>query len=165
MGLNESYLQIRAQILLIDPLPPINRVFSLIIHEERQRSIGSSSSIESITLLANSERRFSSDKSKKKDTRPICSNCGYNDTLLMNATSYMTTHPDIDLPTAIILFIKGRTIQSKMDMRKGQKFLKAINLHSLLVSTMINIHNFWARFKLISTHLKMVRISKMRLHT
>ena len=27
--------------------------------------------------MDNSERRFSSDKSKRKDTRPICSNCGY----------------------------------------------------------------------------------------
>ena len=77
MTLNESYSHIRAQILLIDPLPPINKVFSLIIQEDRQRSIGSSPSLESITLLANFERRFPSEKSKKKDTRPICSNCGY----------------------------------------------------------------------------------------
>ena len=35
MGLNESYSQIRAQILMIDPLPPINKVFSLVIQEER----------------------------------------------------------------------------------------------------------------------------------
>ena len=37
MGLNESYSHIRAQILLIDHLPPINKVFSLIIQAERQK--------------------------------------------------------------------------------------------------------------------------------
>ncbi|XP_075492392.1 uncharacterized protein LOC142530443 [Primulina tabacum] len=39
MGLNESYAQIRAQILLVDPLPGIAKVFSLVVQEERQRSI------------------------------------------------------------------------------------------------------------------------------
>ncbi|XP_073285756.1 uncharacterized protein [Primulina huaijiensis] len=40
MGLNEFFFQVRSQILLIDPLPPINKVFSMIIQEERQRQIG-----------------------------------------------------------------------------------------------------------------------------
>jgi hypothetical protein len=39
MGLNDSFAQIRGQILLIDPLPSINKVFSLIVQEERQRAI------------------------------------------------------------------------------------------------------------------------------
>ncbi|KAL5558717.1 hypothetical protein UlMin_034928 [Ulmus minor] len=39
MGLNESYTQIRAQILMQDPLPSINNVFSLVVQEERQRSL------------------------------------------------------------------------------------------------------------------------------
>uniref|UniRef100_A0A2N9FUD2 Reverse transcriptase Ty1/copia-type domain-containing protein n=1 Tax=Fagus sylvatica TaxID=28930 RepID=A0A2N9FUD2_FAGSY len=41
MGLNESFAAVRGQILLMDPMPPINKVFSLIRQEERQRSIGS----------------------------------------------------------------------------------------------------------------------------
>jgi hypothetical protein len=39
MGLNDSFAQIRGQILLIDPLPSINKVFSLVIQEERQCEI------------------------------------------------------------------------------------------------------------------------------
>jgi hypothetical protein len=39
MGLNDSFSAVRAQILLMDPLPPINKVFSLIIQEEKQREI------------------------------------------------------------------------------------------------------------------------------
>ncbi|KAL5865096.1 hypothetical protein ACOSQ3_002610 [Xanthoceras sorbifolium] len=34
MGLNDSFTQIRGQLLLMDPLPPINRVFSLISQEK-----------------------------------------------------------------------------------------------------------------------------------
>ncbi|XP_062099679.1 uncharacterized protein LOC133805514 [Humulus lupulus] len=39
MGLNESYPQIRSNILMMEPLPPINKVFSLIIQEEKQRPL------------------------------------------------------------------------------------------------------------------------------
>ncbi|XP_059431677.1 uncharacterized protein LOC132165206 [Corylus avellana] len=39
MGLNDSFSTVRAQILLTDPFPPINKVFSLIIQEEKQREI------------------------------------------------------------------------------------------------------------------------------
>ena len=36
MGLNESYAQICTQILIMDPLPPITKVFALMVQEERQ---------------------------------------------------------------------------------------------------------------------------------
>ncbi|XP_073136454.1 uncharacterized protein [Henckelia pumila] len=39
MGLNESYVHVRAQILMIEHFPAITKVFSLVIQEERQRSI------------------------------------------------------------------------------------------------------------------------------
>ncbi|XP_073017752.1 uncharacterized protein [Primulina eburnea] len=38
MGLNESYEQNQAQILMMDPLPIISKIFSLVMQEERQRS-------------------------------------------------------------------------------------------------------------------------------
>ncbi|XP_062114557.1 uncharacterized protein LOC133825658 [Humulus lupulus] len=38
MGLNESYAPIRSNILMMEPLPPINKVFSFII-EEKQRPL------------------------------------------------------------------------------------------------------------------------------
>jgi hypothetical protein len=43
MGLNDSYSAICGQLLLNDPLPTMNMVFSLIIQEERQRMIKSAS--------------------------------------------------------------------------------------------------------------------------
>lgn len=43
LGLNDSFSQIRGQLLLTDPLPPINKVFSLVTQEERQRIVSSNS--------------------------------------------------------------------------------------------------------------------------
>ena len=39
MGLNESFVQTRSQILMMEPLPPIDKVFLLVVQNERQRSI------------------------------------------------------------------------------------------------------------------------------
>lgn len=45
MGLNESYIGIRTQILMIDPLPNVSKVFNLVIQEEIQCMIGADSSL------------------------------------------------------------------------------------------------------------------------
>ena len=54
MGLNESFSHVRGQILLSDPLQPNNKVFSLVLQEERQREISSAQnpSLDSTALLA-----------------------------------------------------------------------------------------------------------------
>jgi hypothetical protein len=39
MGLKEILSHIRGQILLLDPIPPINKVFSLILQEERTPNV------------------------------------------------------------------------------------------------------------------------------
>uniref|UniRef100_A0A2N9GZ55 Integrase catalytic domain-containing protein n=1 Tax=Fagus sylvatica TaxID=28930 RepID=A0A2N9GZ55_FAGSY len=41
VGLNDSYASIRGQILLMEPLPTINKVFALVSQEERQRELTS----------------------------------------------------------------------------------------------------------------------------
>jgi hypothetical protein len=38
-GLNEQYHVVRSQIMLMDPLPPIGRVYSLLVQQERQNVI------------------------------------------------------------------------------------------------------------------------------
>nr|KYP42249.1 hypothetical protein KK1_036338 [Cajanus cajan] len=40
MGLNEGYSHIRGQILLMDPIPPIEKVFPLVLQEEKQQELG-----------------------------------------------------------------------------------------------------------------------------
>ena len=79
IGLNDSFSHIRSQILLQDPLPSINKVFSLILQEERQRDVFSSipSSVESAAFLS---RSFSTQQGGNKQifnkSRPTCSRCG-----------------------------------------------------------------------------------------
>lgn len=77
MGLHESFIPIRGQILLLDPLPNISKVFSLVLQEERQRSIGtvglSNPVSEFSTTNAAQGNRFQFPRGKE---RPICSHYG-----------------------------------------------------------------------------------------
>lgn len=80
MGLNESFSQSRGQILLMDPLPSINRVFSLMAQEEKQKSI-SNETQNSMAFLAKSSvpsRKPQSNnyKSTNRD-RPYCTHCNF----------------------------------------------------------------------------------------
>ncbi|XP_073274883.1 uncharacterized protein [Primulina huaijiensis] len=87
MGLNESYAQIRAQVLMMDPIPAISKIFSLVVQEERQRSIHSDisgSSLDRNPILSpkpiNAAVKGSSygkgDKGGKSDNL-TCSHCHY----------------------------------------------------------------------------------------
>ncbi|XP_022155284.1 uncharacterized protein LOC111022420 [Momordica charantia] len=79
MGLNESYAGVRAQILFMDPMPPINKVFSLLIQEENHRSVRNMIfSPDSIALAAKEvSKRPQNDRFRKKEfQRPFCTHCG-----------------------------------------------------------------------------------------
>ncbi|XP_017420238.1 uncharacterized protein LOC108330251 [Vigna angularis] len=60
-GLNDTYNTVRTQILLMDPLPNINRVFSLIMQQERQErqdlgTVSQSQTTETKVLASTAER-------------------------------------------------------------------------------------------------------------
>ena len=88
MGLNETYSQIRGQILLLDPLPLINKVYSLLIQDESQRSIAHSvgdyvkstalaaQSVVGSANLAYGGGPVGKDSKNKGKDRPVCSHCG-----------------------------------------------------------------------------------------
>ncbi|XP_073309293.1 uncharacterized protein [Primulina huaijiensis] len=84
MGLNESYAQIRAQVLMMDPIPVISKVFSLVVQEERQRSIHSDTSGLSLDhsspnpsiAIVKGPSYGKNDKGRKSDL-PTCSHCHY----------------------------------------------------------------------------------------
>ncbi|XP_075633928.1 uncharacterized protein LOC142606467 [Castanea sativa] len=70
MGVNDSFSQVRTQILLMDPLPSINKAHSLFIQEEMQRSVHNAIRVESTALVAkNSRNNF------KGKERPLCTHC------------------------------------------------------------------------------------------
>ncbi|XP_060974069.1 uncharacterized protein LOC133039240 [Cannabis sativa] len=74
-GLNESYSSVRAQILLNEPIPNLSRVFAMIVQEERQRTLGSSSSDLS-SMAASARPSSSTNPNRTKKSRPSCTNCG-----------------------------------------------------------------------------------------
>ncbi|XP_052477253.1 uncharacterized protein LOC128032616 [Gossypium raimondii] len=61
-GLNDSFSAVRSQILLMDPLPSINKAFSKVIQQERQFTIASPKSFVSNTV------RSASDSFRKSST-------------------------------------------------------------------------------------------------
>ena len=95
MGLNDSFSHIRGQLLLLDPLPPINKVFSLVAQEDRQRNVTShinSSKVNSANGLAfafrndseNAKRTTNADaqisgynRNLRKD-KPFCTHCNFS---------------------------------------------------------------------------------------
>ncbi|KAL5550577.1 hypothetical protein UlMin_000753 [Ulmus minor] len=92
MGLDDSFSQVRGQLLLMDLMPPINHVFSLLVQEEQQRMINpSSDSSNSIGTMAfvvktnvakfggsgsqNSQNSNSSASKNQKRDKPYCTHC------------------------------------------------------------------------------------------
>ncbi|XP_073132877.1 uncharacterized protein [Henckelia pumila] len=83
MGLNDSFAQVRSQVLLMDPLPPINRVFSLIIQEERKctivpRSISNPSTSEMDFMIKGDHSQATVSNRgpyKPQKGRPFCVSC------------------------------------------------------------------------------------------
>lgn len=86
MGLNDSFSQVRGSLLLMGPIPPINKVFSFVIQEENLREVSTGSGSSDKTSLAFTAQASSqggtrsSDSTEKakqsKKDRPICSHCG-----------------------------------------------------------------------------------------
>jgi hypothetical protein len=73
MGLNESFAHLRGQILLMDPLPPINKIFSMVMQEEHQREITTMAS-KSTQPVAQFQGSKPQGFSRKE--RPLCTHCG-----------------------------------------------------------------------------------------
>lgn len=66
---------------MVDPLPPVNKVFSLVIQEERQRELCASSSFvhDTSALLSKADSSSSTPYPKQphfRKQRPTCTHCG-----------------------------------------------------------------------------------------
>ena len=75
MGLNETYITIRGQILLMDLIPSLGKVFSLLLQDEKQRMVGKKNTIESSALAVKTNGSAKS-FNKAKSGRPHCTHCG-----------------------------------------------------------------------------------------
>ena len=71
MGVNDSFSQVRTQILPMDPLPSVNKAHSLFIQEKMQMFVHNSVRVESNGLaIENLGNNF------KGKERPLCTRCG-----------------------------------------------------------------------------------------
>ncbi|MED6111214.1 hypothetical protein PIB30_117973 [Stylosanthes scabra] len=83
MGLNDSLANVRGQILLLDPLPSIGKVFSLVLQEEKQRALTTSQpSLHAAfavkpSLPSPKPTPSSNSKPKGKKDCPQCAHCGF----------------------------------------------------------------------------------------
>ncbi|KAJ1391273.1 Retrovirus-related Pol polyprotein from transposon TNT 1-94 [Sesbania bispinosa] len=80
MGLNDSFSQVRGQILLSDPLPSIGNVFSLVLQEEAQREIvvlppPTTANSDPLAFAVNSSQSSTTRRKFSKKERPICAHC------------------------------------------------------------------------------------------
>ena len=80
MGLNKTYGKVRTQILLMGPISSINKVYSLLIQEERQQNVGSyvAPHVESTSLVAKSSSGSKNKKNWKGKDKPTCSHYSLN---------------------------------------------------------------------------------------
>ncbi|XP_007029160.2 PREDICTED: uncharacterized protein LOC18599223 isoform X2 [Theobroma cacao] len=71
-GLNKSFSAIRSQVLLMDLIPGLDKVYSLILREESQRNI----LVQPQPLLESSAIYTAADNKKKARKDIICNHCG-----------------------------------------------------------------------------------------
>lgn len=72
MGLNDSFSHIRGQIIAMEPLPDINKAFSLVIQDAKQREVGinTTDNLSQMACAVATQQKFA-----RKD-HPVCSHCG-----------------------------------------------------------------------------------------
>ena len=78
MGLSETFTHARGQVLLMDLIPPINKVFALLSQEEKHRTVGGHGSsnfdpTNALVVLAKSYQK-TINKYQKRDC-PVCTHC------------------------------------------------------------------------------------------
>ena len=82
MELNDSFSQVRSQVLLMDPIPSLSKVYSLLIQEETQRSVPNAfvAKVDSTVLVAKLSNEHLGtnlgNSGGKGKERPTCTYCG-----------------------------------------------------------------------------------------
>lgn len=82
MGLNDTYSTIRGQILLMDPIPPLSKIFSLLLQDEKPRKVGARKKVQidtTVVLAAlggKNNNANANSSTKNKSGRPQCTHCG-----------------------------------------------------------------------------------------
>ncbi|XP_075099064.1 uncharacterized protein LOC142175950 [Nicotiana tabacum] len=90
MGLNESYGNIRSNILAKRPVIIVNEAYAIVTQEESQRTLGVTNTLKDpLTMLAGKGHEF-----KPKRSGLICDHCGYKGHLKENCYKIVGYPPD-----------------------------------------------------------------------
>ena len=76
MGLNDTYTAMSGQILLMDPIPSLSKVFSLLVQDEKQRKVRKNFTTEASALAVKNSGSFVKGSNKGKSSRPQCTHWG-----------------------------------------------------------------------------------------
>ena len=79
MGLNDTYAAVRGYILLMDPIPSLSKIFSLLLEDEKAKKVGARKRVEidtAVALAAKSSNAYAKNSTKSKSRRPECTHCG-----------------------------------------------------------------------------------------
>lgn len=138
MGLNESYAPNRAQILMMDPLLVISKIFVLVMQEKRQWSIHNDASVPSMdrsflpyqsSLVATVKGHFTGDRCAKHDNRPVVLIVMSNDIMWINAIKYTVIRMGIQSSSTNNMIIRLMLIKFEL-----QPLLLVILLKRLLLA-------------------------------
>nr|XP_023891368.1 uncharacterized protein LOC112003410 [Quercus suber] len=91
MGLNDSYGTLIGQILLIEPFPPLSKVCSLVLQEEKRRNIGNTVNVvqqlDPIAMYVNGSKSFQGNQGNARNNggkggnfkkeRLVCTYCNF----------------------------------------------------------------------------------------
>nr|XP_023885065.1 uncharacterized protein LOC111997233 [Quercus suber] len=91
MGLNDSYGTLIGQILLIEPFPPLSKVCSLVLQEEKRRNMGNTVNVvrqlDPVAIYVNGSKSFQGNQGTARNNggkggnfkkeRPVCTYCGF----------------------------------------------------------------------------------------
>ncbi|GAU45259.1 hypothetical protein TSUD_291430 [Trifolium subterraneum] len=88
-GLNEHFDVVKSQILLMDPLPTLNKIFSMVIQHERQGNFTPSEDSQALINAANSNSKGYGSKNPKSSyasssVKRVCTFCGKDNHIVDN---------------------------------------------------------------------------------
>jgi len=76
MGLNDTYAAVRGQILLMDPIPSLTKVFSHLVQDEKQKKINAGKKLQVDSAALTTKNNPTKRSTKGKSGRPQCTHCG-----------------------------------------------------------------------------------------
>lgn len=131
-GLNEPFDNAKSQILLMDPLPTINKAFSIIIQQEQQA--GGGSTTESQVFANMTEWKKGYGRGRGNGNLGILWKC---------ATENMGFHPDSSLRIKILILLAMFAGESASSVKDDESSIKCQK-----------INGFWSRFHSLKSSTK-----------